>query len=59
MKRITHLESGIHKIKNALNQANQSGTHNVRVKLQEPEYKAVMQDFLAEIAKPDNHKTVA
>jgi len=59
MKRITPLESGIQKIKNALNQANQSGTHNLSVKLPEQEYKAVMHDFLDEMAKPDNHKTVA
>lgn len=59
MKRMTPIESGIHKIKNALNQVNQSGTHNVNVKLPEQEYKAVMHEFLAEIAKPDNRKMVA
>ncbi|PIF06858.1 hypothetical protein [Candidatus Pantoea floridensis] len=56
MKRDTAIEFGLQKIKNAINQANQSGTHNVSVKLPEQEYKAVMQDICTELAKPDNHK---
>lgn len=59
MKKIAPLESGIQKIKNALNQAIQSGTSNVKVTLPEKEYKAVMRDFYAEIVKPDNHSNVA
>lgn len=42
----TYLEMGNKKIRNALDQAIQAGTHKISVTLPEKEYKAVMRDFL-------------
>lgn len=55
MNKSATLVSANQKIKTALKQAVESGTHNVSVKLTVQEHQAFMQDFCTELAKPNKH----